>query len=324
MLIDGHGRPHQYLRLAITDKCNLRCRYCMPEKGLDWIKGSRIPSTSEVIRFLELAKTWGISKVRFTGGEPFMRKDFPAVLQAAHDLHFDQLSITTNGLLVQSFWDELTACGVRHLNFSLDTLDEVRFQDVTKRNGLPLVKQAILESVQRGLHTRINCVLLADTQESDMLNLIHWSLENGVDIRFLEEMPFNGQGQLPDWHWNWRRVEDFIFRHFPQATRLAKNASETADTFCIPGYTATLGYIASFSRTFCGTCNRIRITPDGNLFHCLYSSIGFPLLEKIRQGLTQDELSAEVSRFLKTKSINGFEAEKESHQHFLSMAKIGG
>jgi len=324
MLVDNHGRNFGYIRIGLTDQCNLRCRYCMPEQGLSWIPKSELMTCDELKLLLGWLKNWGIGKVRFTGGEPLVRKDFLEILTHANELNFDSLHLTTNGLLTEKYLPEIKKLGIRHINFSLDTLDPIQFERITRRNEIHKVLSSIDMALELDFKINVNTVLLKDTTEEECVQLMTWSLEKGINLRFIEEMPFNGQGIQPDWHWNWRRIEEMFFDHFPLLTKMEPALNSTSVSFQIESKKGSVGYIAAYSRTFCGTCNRLRLTPDGRLHHCLYSEKFYPLLDELRKGKEEYEIFHEINIFVKGKSINGFEAEKENQHFGMSMAKIGG
>ncbi len=323
-LIDHHQRTFEYIRIGVTDRYNLRCKYCMPADGLPWLEAKQLASLSEYQHMFELFRSWEIKKIRFTGGEPFIRKDFMSIVDISQQMDFENIAITTNGVLALPHLAQLKAWNVQNINFSLDSLDGQRFEKITRRKDIEKVLFAIDKALELGMKVSVNAVLQCDTTEEEMHNMMHWALEKSIHIRFIEEMPFNGQGITPDWHWNWRRVENCILSQFPDATKQVKKIGSTADVFQIKSSEGSLGIIPAYSRTFCGTCNRLRLTPEGNLHHCLYSHQAYPLLKKIREGLSSEYITQEVSAFVKGKAINGFEAEKENQQQLASMAQIGG
>ena len=324
MLTDNHGRTFDYLRIGLTDQCNLRCQYCMPAEGLSWIPKTALMSLEELKQILQWTLSWGIKKVRFTGGEPLVRKDFMEILSHAHKLQFDSLHLTTNGVLTEKYLPELKDKGIHQINFSLDSLDPIQFERITRRDQLSIVLSSISEALRLGFKVNVNTVLLGDTTEEECLKLINWSFDQGIHLRFIEEMPFNGQGKQPDWHWNWRRIEDMFMQYYPELKKVHAAPHSTSVSFEQSNHTGSIGYIAAYSRTFCGTCNRLRLTPEGHLYHCLYSEKYYPLLQALRNGKAQDNIFHEVSEFVKGKSINGFEAEKENQNFGMSMAKMGG
>jgi len=323
-LIDHHQRTFEYIRIGVTDRCNLRCRYCMPADGLPWLEAKQLASLSEYQQMFEIFRSWEIKKIRFTGGEPFIRKDFMSIVELSQKMAFEDIGITTNGVLAQPHLPQLKNWNVQHINFSLDSIDPQRFEKITRRNDFDKVMSTIDMALELAMNVSVNAVLQSDTTEEEMHSMMQWALKKDVHIRFIEEMPFNGQGISPDWHWNWRRVENCILSQFPHAVKQAKKMGGTADAYKVMDSQGSLGIIPAYSRTFCGTCNRLRITPEGQLHHCLYSHQAYPLLQKMREGLSNDAITLEVAQFVKGKAINGFEAEKENQQPLASMAQIGG
>ncbi len=324
MLTDKHGRTFDYLRIGLTDQCNLRCQYCMPAEGLNWIPKSSLMSADELHTIMGWMKNWGIQKIRFTGGEPLMRKDFMEILSDANSLSFDSVHLTTNGVLTENYLPQLKEMGILQINFSLDSLDEKKNERITRRDHLSRVLSSIHSALEQGFKVNVNTVLLSDTSETECLQLMQWSWSKGIHLRFIEEMPFNGQGIQPDWHWNWRRIEEMILQHYPNAQKASRSPNSTSVSFESPNSQGSVGYIAAYSRTFCGTCNRLRLTPNGQLHHCLYSEKYYPLLEALRQGKKEVDIFSELQAFIQSKPINGFEAEKENQNLGISMAQIGG
>jgi cyclic pyranopterin phosphate synthase len=272
---------------------------------------------------LQAFHNWGISKIRFTGGEPFVRPDFIQIAQDACAVGFENISITSNGTLLQKAITKLSHFGISKVNVSLDTLDRLRFHQITRRDVWDDVWNSILDLEEKEIAFRINTVLLRETAEAEVIQMMQLAHDKKWDWCFIEEMPFNGQGVAPDWNWNWRKIQSLIQSQFPDAIHVPMLAGDTTEYFELSNG-ARLGFIAAFSRTFCGTCNRLRLTPNGNLHHCLYSQEAYPLLDRIREGKSMEELFPEIQAFLWKKAINGFEAEKENGNQLPSMAQIGG
>jgi cyclic pyranopterin phosphate synthase len=296
----------------------------MPAEGLSWIPSSHLPTLKDYARLFQLFQQWEIKKIRFTGGEPLIRKDFMEIVSLAKQAQIPEMALTTNGVLVLPYLESLKENGIRKINFSLDTLSPSRFLKITRRDHFDDVIKAIDAALKLEYHVSVNAVLLSDTEEKEIHEFMDWALKKNLHLRFIEEMPFNGQGIPPDWHWNWRRVESCILKHLPEAKMALKTPGSTADHYHIPSSQGSIGIIAAFSRTFCGTCNRLRLTPEGHLHHCLYSDQSYPLIEKIRSDLSDESITQEVAQFVMKKAINGFEAEKENQDAYASMAQIGG
>ncbi|MEY4331249.1 MAG: hypothetical protein RL609_1997 [Bacteroidota bacterium] len=323
ILQDQHGRAFGYARIALIDHCNLRCNYCMPENGLTWIKKDQGWQSNEVEKLLQLLKDWGIEKLRFTGGEPMVRSDFSDMISFAHSLEFKHIGVTTNGTLIQDVQDSFTSGQIHKANVSLDTIDSNRFIKITRRDHFQKVWDNIQWLSDNQIPFRINTVLLGDTTEEELMSMIALAYRNQWDWCFIEEMPFNGQGTEPNRKWTPHRFHSLIQEHQKELSPMPFQPGDTAQYFEWPGG-GRIGFIAAWSRTFCGTCNRLRITPEGHLHYCLYSNKAFPILNKIRSGLNDAQLLMEVQSFLLNKPLTGIESEKESNEHLPSMAKIGG
>ncbi|MEO3406510.1 GTP 3',8-cyclase MoaA [Mucilaginibacter sp. CAU 1740] len=329
MLIDNHGRPITYLRLAVTDKCNLRCFYCMPEEGLDWLSRAELMSYEEMLHVCRVMVNMGIEKIRITGGEPFVRKDIMQLLTAIAGLDgLKELSLTTNGVLTAPYVPELKKIGIRSVNLSLDTLDANRFFTITRRDEFANVIAAMEAMLHHDMEVKINAVVMDGKNTQDILPLVELTKDLPVSVRFIEEMPFNGDGHVYDGlHWDYVRILDEIKTKYPQIKKLDDPANSTAYNYQIPGHKGSVGIIAAYSRTFCGTCNRIRITPQGQLKTCLYDDGILNVRDLLREGIEDDRLRNILQEAFKHRPKDGWEAERTRaaqtgiHE---SMATIGG
>ncbi|AQG80501.1 GTP 3',8-cyclase MoaA [Spirosoma montaniterrae] len=326
MIYDNHNRPITYLRLAVTDRCNLRCFYCMPEEGIKYLPKHQLLTYEEMERLVQVLARLGVSKVRITGGEPFVRTglmDFMHRLAAIDGL--TDLSMTTNGVLTAPHVADLAALGVKAVNLSLDTLDRERFHKITRRDELPAVLNTLDALLKAGIETKINAVVMDGQNTQDIVPLAELTRNLPVDARFIEEMPFNGEGShYPVLHWTHRRIVDELRAHFPDLHKLPDPPFSTANNYQIPGHQGTIGVIAAFSRTFCGTCNRIRLTAQGTLKTCLYDNGVLDVRALIRAGATDDDLTAAFLRAFAHRPANGFEAEQSRGVVTESMSTIGG
>jgi cyclic pyranopterin phosphate synthase len=327
MLLDNFGRQMDYLRVAVTDRCNLRCTYCMPEEGLQWMKRDSLLTYEEIVRALKLFADLGVTKVRFTGGEPFLRKDFMHLLEQTATLEaFHAIHITTNGTLTAPHVAKLKALGIKGVNLSLDTLNEERFQHITKRNNFRDVQETLHELLAHQVPLKINAVVMQGVNDTDIQPLAEFTREHQVQVRFLEEMPFNGGHFHKPPYWTAQRILEELKRFFPTLQQLPAAPSETAMTYEVPGFKGSIGIIASYSRSFCGTCNRIRLTPQGGVRTCLYAEDAFDLKTLMRQGMSDEEMKSRIVNAAKHKFKDGKAAE---HAHKIttvgeSMAQIGG
>ena len=328
MLFDNHGRKINYLRLAVTDRCNLRCFYCMPEEGIQYIPRKELLSYEEMERIVKVMVRLGISKVRITGGEPFLRKgmmDFLRRLSQIEGLH--TLNITTNGTLTSNKIQELISLGIHSVNLSLDSLDPQRFLQITRRDELHKVLNTMDELLAAGIHTKINTVVMAAHNIEDIHSLVALTKDKAIDVRFIEEMPFNGSGDKHQLLWTFPKILEHIKRAFPEIEKIPDPRHSTSFNYHIPGHQGNVGIIAAYSRLFCGSCNRIRLTPQGLLKTCLYDSGIFNLRNLLRAGATDAQLQSTLLEALANRAKDGFEAEKDRAKDspiYESMASIGG
>ncbi|HNE30242.1 MAG TPA: GTP 3',8-cyclase MoaA [Saprospiraceae bacterium] len=327
MLFDNHGRPLSYLRLAVTDRCNLRCHYCMPEHGLDWLSREALLRYEEMLRLCRLLVQLGIRKVRITGGEPFVRKDLMKFLSALSLLpELEEIALTTNGVATAPFVDDLKKLGICSVNLSLDTLDRERFFQITRRDELPRVLDTLDRLLNNGFSVKINMVVMDGHNTQDILPMAELTRHLPVELRFIEEMPFNGGDHTSVLHWNHHRILDTLRERWPELEALPASPQATAENYRVPGHRGALGIIAAWSRTFCGACNRIRVTPQGVLKTCLYDEGVLNLRDLMRQGLNDEQLRDRLFHAFQNRHKNGWDAEKARRDNPVqeSMATIGG
>ena len=328
MLTDQFGRSINYLRLAIVDRCNLRCTYCMPENGLSWIKQNELMTDEEMLRICSVFTEIGVDKIRITGGEPFVRKNSIELIQNISQLTgLTDLSITTNGLLTGQYIPQLKEYGIKSVNLSLDTLDKDRFFKITRRNSFDKVMKTLDSLLQHNIKVKINTVVMEGENIEDIIPLVTLTKDLSVDVRFIEEMPFNGGNNHISLKWNFAQIYNHIKDHFPKIQKTVDPKSSTSYNYKIPGFTGSIGIIAAYTRSFCGDCNRIRITPSGILRTCLYEGTGINLKDEIRMGKTDEELKNIIINSIHKKPKDGWEAQKLSltaSQIHQSMATIGG
>ncbi|MDR6462021.1 GTP 3',8-cyclase MoaA [Chryseobacterium sediminis] len=328
MLTDKFGRNINYLRLAIVDRCNLRCTYCMPENGLTWIKQNELMTDEEMLRICSVFTKMGVDKIRITGGEPFVRKNSIELIRKISELDgLTDLSLTTNGLLTEPYIPELKKFGIKSVNLSLDTLDKDRFFKITRRNSFDKVMKTLEGLLQHHIKVKINTVVMENENIEDIIPLVELTKNLPVDVRFIEEMPFNGGDTDISLKWNFSQIYHYIKEYFPEIQKIQDPKHSTAYNYNVPGFTGNIGIIAAYTRSFCGDCNRIRITPSGILRTCLYEGTGVNLKDEIRLGKTDEELKGIIINSIQNKQKDGWEAQKESlsaSQIHQSMATIGG
>ncbi len=328
MLYDNHGRKINYLRLAVTDRCNLRCQYCMPEEGINYVDRSDLLTYEEIERIIRLFGSLGIDKVRITGGEPFLRKGMMECIARINDIpEITSIHITTNGTLTRDLIPRFKDVGIKSVNLSLDSLDPERFKMITRRDDLDKVMESLMSLIEQDITTKINMVVMHAQNIDDLLPMIELTKHLPISVRFLEEMPFNGIGIHDNMAlWDHKRILDFIVQSHPDIRPLVNEPNSTSINYQIPGYIGSFGIIASYSRLFCGTCNRIRLTPTGLLKTCLYDGGIFNIKQLIREGATDDNLTTALTGALGSRAKDGHEAESLRTSHLIneSMATIGG
>lgn len=329
MLSDNHGRVINYLRLAVTDRCNLRCFYCMPEEGIDWLSRTELMTFEELMRICSLVVKMGIEKIRITGGEPFVRKDIMPFLADLSKLNgLKQITITTNGVLTAPLVPDLKKLGIHSINLSLDTLDRNRFFAITHRDELPAVMDTMEQLLQHGMDVKLNAVVMEGKNIADIIPLVSLTKDLPVSVRFIEEMPFNGGDKhYTALYWDHVKILETIKNHFPAIEKIPDPAYSTSYNYHIPGHKGSVGIIAAYTRSFCGTCNRIRITPLGMLKTCLYDDGVLNIKDLARKGMSDAELEKALVNAMNHRAKDGWEAEHNraakngAHE---SMAAIGG
>lgn len=327
MLVDNHNRPINYMRLAVTDRCNLRCFYCMPEEGIKYLPKKELLTFDEILRIVTITARMGVSKIRLTGGEPFVRPDLMDLIRAIVKVNgVEELHITTNGLLTSSHIDELRQLGIRSVNLSLDTLDAQRFKSITRRDEFDKTWSTLQQLFEARIPVKINSVVMDGKNIDDIVPLVELTKDQPVSVRFIEEMPFNGEGNhYQKLTWTHKKILSYITENYPALVKLPDAPHATAYHYKVPGYQGNLGIIAAFSRTFCGTCNRIRVTAQGSLKTCLYDDGVLNLKELMRSGEPDSMIERHLLKAFGSRAKDGFEAEKNrSSQVSESMSTIGG
>jgi molybdenum cofactor biosynthesis protein A len=326
-LFDNHNRPLNYVRLAVTDRCNLRCFYCMPHERMQYLPKKEVLSFEEMERLMRILASLGINKVRLTGGEPFVRNDLMKLIRSIyaipgiHDVH-----LTTNGILTAPYIPELKKLGISSINLSLDTLDRDRFLQITRRDEFDATFKTFYLLQEYEIPVKINAVVMDKKNIEDIIPLAELTQLAKVDVRFIEEMPFNGKGSSQaSLFWNHRQILQHLEGHFGPMIKEVDGPSSTSVNYRIPGYTGTIGIIPAYSRTFCGTCNRIRITPQGELKTCLYDGGALNLKDLLRSGSSDEVIIERLLHAFRHRAKDGFEAEKrKTIKVFESMSTIGG
>eukprot|EP01103_Thecamoeba_quadrilineata_P012052 TRINITY_DN3010_c0_g1_i1.p1 TRINITY_DN3010_c0_g1~~TRINITY_DN3010_c0_g1_i1.p1 ORF type:complete len:366 (+),score=39.72 TRINITY_DN3010_c0_g1_i1:47-1144(+) len=303
-LTDTFNRQHNYLRISLTERCNLRCQYCMPEQGVDLSPNSQLLTTEELLRLISLFISEGVTKIRFTGGEPLLRKDLDSLISrtSEHRPLLKTIGITTNGLVLEKKLQGLLASGLDAINISLDTLDPKKFTLITRRLGHDRVLKAIHRAAELGVNpVKINCVVMRGVNYEEIPSFTELTRDNPFDIRFIEYMPFDGNSWKNEKFVGYKEIIDTIETRFGKLTRVVTEKSDTAKTFRVEGYRGTVSFITSMSEHFCNSCNRLRLTTDGNLKVCLFGNTEVSLRDYMRNGVTDEELLMIISAAVKRK-----------------------
>lgn len=325
---DSFDRTIDYVRIAVTDRCNLRCFYCMPEEGIQYEPKQHLLSYEEITRLLLVLGELGFKKVRFTGGEPFLRKDFMKLLENTAGLSdYESIHITSNGTLLQKHISKLKEMGITNINLSIDTLDPGRFHKITRRNDFVKVMDTFHMLVDQGFKIKLNAVIMHGINTQDIIPLAELAKDHKVDVRFIEEMPFNGGYKQNTEMYSAKSILRDLQDNFPTLEKLEGKHGDTAKVYQIPDYKGNIGVIAAFSRTFCNTCNRLRISSKGDIKSCLYDGGVFNIRDYMRSGVTDEELGLKFQELIKLKPKDGFVAEKsrkKTSKVLESMSSIGG
>jgi molybdenum cofactor biosynthesis protein A len=326
LLVDQHGRRLNYLRLSVTDRCNFRCYYCMPEEGINFAPRKELMSFEEMYQLSNLFVNLGIDKIRITGGEPFVRNGIIPFLHKLSELEgLNEIVVTSNGTLSAKHQSALKEMGIRKINISLDSLDAERFHRITRRDSFNTVYKGILDLLNDGFEIKLNCVVAENKNIEDIIPFIELTKDHSLAVRFLEEMPFNGSELSGYSGWDYKRIYEHISKQYKAITHLISDDNSTSVNYKIPGYKGGFGIIPSFSRTFCGTCNRIRLSATGELRTCLYGPPAANLRDLLRSGAKGEDLQQVLLNAVAKREKDGFAAETLSHESIhTSMSVLGG
>lgn len=325
-LRDGHGREISDLRVSVTDLCNLRCQYCMPAEGMDWLPRDQILSFEEITRLVTLFCSLGITDVRLTGGEPLVRKDFPRLAAMIGEIEgIEDLSVTTNGLFLRRDAAALVEAGIRRFNVSLDALSRERFLQVTRRDALSRVLDGLEAlSAFESLTVKVNAVALRGVTEHEAAAFARYAREHAVQVRFIEAMPL---GADQDWKreelLTGAEVRDLINAEYPLEP-VDREAHATARVYRFTDGAGEVGFINPISEPFCDDCNRIRLTADGKLRTCLFSVWETDLREPLRAGASDPELEQIIRDAVWRKELKHRVGDPGFRQPARTMSRIGG
>ncbi|RLJ80416.1 GTP 3',8-cyclase MoaA [Pedobacter alluvionis] len=326
MIADSFGRIHDYLRISLTDNCNFRCFYCMPEEEYDFTPASRLMQTDEIIKLAEVFVANGVKKIRLTGGEPLVRKDAAQIIAALGKLPVE-LVITTNGTRIAEMLPVLKEAGIKTINISLDTLQPEKFFMITRRDVFHQVRSNIELLLQHKIKVKINMVVMKGLNDNEITDFISWTKHNPIQIRFIEFMPFSGNKWTSNKMFSLDEILSVIEKDFT-VLPVKGEPHDTAKSFMIPGHEGSFAIISTMTSPFCDTCNRMRLTADGKLKNCLFSDSETDLLTALRKNedvlpLIQSAISSK-KKALGGQLVSNFEKIDATTIQNRSMITIGG
>ncbi|KAG0945687.1 hypothetical protein G6F57_003887 [Rhizopus arrhizus] len=304
-LLDNFNRHHTYLRISLTEKCNLRCTYCMPEEGIQLTPSSQLLTKEEILRLAGLFVKQGVTKIRLTGGEPTVRSDILDIVQGIGRLKtegLESLAMTSNGIALKRKLEGFYEAGLDTLNISLDTLNPYLFEIMTRRRGFDKVMGSIDQALQLGIpHVKVNTVVMRGVNDKEVLDFVAYTKDHPVNVRFIEYMPFDGNKWKRDTLVPYSELIRNIEAKFGTLEKIKDSVNDTTKHYQLPGYKGKIGFITSMTDHFCSTCNRLRITADGSIKVCLFGSTEVSLRDLIRKGKQDDELIEVINKAVKKK-----------------------
>ncbi len=323
-LIDGFGRTHRDLRIAVTDRCNFRCTYCMPVEGMNWQPRSEILTFEEIERLAKLmVERYGVDGIRLTGGEPTVRARISVLVEKLASLGVD-LSMTTNGVSMATMAHDLKAAGLKRVNISIDSLRPDRFAEITRRDNLAEVVAGIDAAVAAGFEpVKINVVVMAGVNDDELVDFVDFGISHGVEVRFIEFMPLDADGI---WHnekvFTKQQIVDRISTAHPIVE--LKRTSAPATRFRLVDGSATIGIISSVSESFCDDCDRVRLTADGQFRNCLFANGETDIRALLRTGASDDDIAGALEESVAGKWAGHQINRVNFVRPFRSMSQIGG
>ncbi len=323
-IVDNFGRAHTYLRISLTDRCNLRCFYCMPEEGIELMEKSSIMSIEEIIELATTFRDLGVDTIRLTGGEPLVRKNFGYLVEELAKLGVT-LKITTNGIMLDKFLDLFKKIGLKKINLSLDTLDKAKSVFITKRDYFERILKNIEMALEMDMEVKLNIVLIKGVNDNEINDFIELTRHKNLTVKFIEFMPFKGN------KWDWSKgvgkqeILDIISGHFGDIEELKNPKHSTSSNFKVKGHTGSFAIVSTITNPFCADCNRIRVTADGKMMNCLFANSETDLLTPMRNG---EEMNDLIINAIKTKkfSRDGMDVKMDAdhYEQNRSMISIGG
>lgn len=323
-IIDNFGRPHTYLRISLTDRCNLRCFYCMPEEGIELTEKENVMTLEEIISLTRTFRDLGVDTVRLTGGEPLVRKNFGYLVEELVKLGVN-LKLTTNGIVLDKYLELFDKIGLRKINLSLDTLDKAKSVFITKRDYYDRIMQNLEKALELNMQIKLNVVLIKGVNDNEINDFIALTRNKNLAIKFIEFMPFKGN----KWDWSKGVSQEEILKtiesKFGEIQTLKNPAHSTSQNFKVKGHEGSFGIVSTITKPFCDDCNRIRVTADGKMKNCLFANSETDLLTPMRAGQALDNI---IVNAIKTKkySRDGMDVKMDAdhYEQNRSMISIGG
>jgi len=323
-IIDRFGREHTYLRISITDRCNLRCFYCMPEEGIELTDKPHIMTLEEIVSISETFTELGVDTIRLTGGEPLVRKGVDHLVRELAKLGVT-LKLTTNGIILDKYFDVFQEVGLRNINISLDTLEKSKSLFITKRDYFDRIMRNINKAIDYDFDIKLNIVLIKGVNDGEIKDFIELTKAQDIGVKFIEFMPFRGN------KWDWEKgisreeILDTATSEFGEIQKLEDPKHSTSANYKVKGFEGSFGIVSTITQPFCAGCNRIRLTADGKMKNCLFATSETDLLTPYRNGEPIDEIVLSAIKEKKY-SRDGMDVEmqKDHYEQNRSMIEIGG
>lgn len=325
-LTDTFNRKHDYLRISITERCNLRCLYCMPAEGIELSPDEKLLTSQEILQLAKLFVSQGVTKIRLTGGEPSVRKDFLDIVQALGEIEkLKEICVTSNGIALHRKLPLLKKYGLTGLNLSLDTLDEHKFILMTRRKGMSSVLKSLHGALEAGIaKVKLNVVVIRGYNDNEIIDFVQLTENLPIEVRFIEYMPFAGNKWSTQKMFSYQDMWQVIANKYSISALQQMSHGNTAKVYQIPGFKGQIGFITSMTSHFCGSCNRLRITSDGNLKVCLFGNSEVSLRDMLRKGASNEELLTVIGSAVKNKKEKHAGIGELEHLTNRPMILIGG
>jgi cyclic pyranopterin phosphate synthase len=324
-LIDRYGRKHDYMRIAVTDRCNLRCQYCMPEEGVQTMDHKQILSFEEIFTVVEVAASLGVKKIRLTGGEPLVRKDLEKLIFMISQIQgIEDISLTTNAIYLADRIDDLKAAGLNRVNISLDSLDADKFRELTRGGDLSRVLAGINAAIEKGLNpVKVNAVVIKGFNDNEIADFIRWTIDTPIQMRFIEYMPIGDSLVWKDGYFPLEQVRSIAESIGTVVDDVGVRGNGPAEVFKLDGAAGSIGIIHPVSQHFCSKCNRLRLTADGKLKPCLFWQKEVDVRQYIANRKQLEEVFRDVLN-LKEEKHQMAEELQQQNRTIRKMSQIGG